>query len=268
MTLPDFGAPITRSNPIGVDDLSNVVVVNPAQNDILIYDGIDTWRNRTLGFLLQQLLRAGTLQWRSLNVGAGWFASTVGTGTTSQFIDRLSVTSGGGAGGTGSLRSTSSFHFSLGQTADVIDWTKAMLWVFVLSAIAGTPNGVSRISIGKTGADGITNLVRKGLGIRMDNFDLKGQAHDGTALTTIDLGVTLSANIAVKIAILSDGQGNITWSVDQDGAGLVEVGSTAAGPAVLGTALESVVQYEAENGIDAANQGLAVGDVKYFMEQA
>lgn len=48
MTLPAFGQPIARMNPITLDDLDGVVIAAPAAGDILVYDGIDTWRNRAM----------------------------------------------------------------------------------------------------------------------------------------------------------------------------------------------------------------------------
>ena len=47
MTLPSFGQPISRSNPVDITDLGSIVIVGPIAGQILIFDGVD-WRNRVL----------------------------------------------------------------------------------------------------------------------------------------------------------------------------------------------------------------------------
>ncbi len=45
MALPTFGAPIVRAATSGLED---VVVAGLTGGDILVYDGVDTWRNRVM----------------------------------------------------------------------------------------------------------------------------------------------------------------------------------------------------------------------------
>ena len=188
-------------------------------------------------------------------------AAVTGSGGTSATLRRLAVDTGVSATSTALRRTGSDTCWSIGQGGTVLDWTKRIVLHFIIRAV-GTTNGVSRISLGKTTGDGMGNLARKGIGIRLDNLAVKGQAHNGTDLATVDLSTTLTGSNTYRLSITSDGAGNIEWFVDG-----VSKGSSTGGPSALGTAGESVIQIEADNGGDAAQQYLQIADAKLYVEQ-
>ena len=48
MTLPTFGQPIARLADLSLDELADMNIVAPAAGQILIWDGVDSWDNRTV----------------------------------------------------------------------------------------------------------------------------------------------------------------------------------------------------------------------------
>ena len=82
--------------------------------------------------------------------------------------------------------------YSVGQSRDVINWSKKIVLVAHVNNIADTTNRDAALTFGKIAADGIGDLAAKGIGVWLDNGALKGKVHDGTTLTTIDLSTTLT----------------------------------------------------------------------------
>lgn len=199
-------------------------------------------------------------QWTDLPTNWPTAAVTNG-GATGNTVRRLVTDSSSTATSTALIRTGADPCWSIGQTNSVIDWTKKIALQFIVRAV-GTTNGFARISMGKTSADGIGNLARKGIGFRIDDDAIKGQAHDGSSLATVDLSATISGGLALRLTVTSDGQGNIEWFVNG-----VSKGSSAGGPSELGTAGESVLQLEVDNGGDAAQQYLQIADSKIYIEQ-
>ena len=91
---------------------------------------------------------------------------------------------------------------------------------------------------------------------------LKGIAHNGTSEATVDLSTTLTANILTRVTIVSDGAGNIEWFVDG-----VSKGTTSAGPTGDSPSHAGLIQVEADNGGDAAGQGISLHSIKIYVEQ-
>ncbi len=205
-------------------------------------------------------------QWRQIAINAGWTAVVTGSGSTAQGSGYQIAQTGVTATSTALLRSANAGQYGLsrGQTPDKIDWTKPFLWQIVLTPV-GTTNGVSRLTLGKTAAMGLGDLSAKGLGIKHTGATraLYGVVHNGTTLTTVDLSTALSSFTTERITILSDGLGNVEWLVHD-----VSKGTTALGPAALGTAAQTEFYNESDNGGDAATQYSIVHDMKLWIAQS
>ena len=96
----------------------------------------------------------------------------------------------------------------------------------------------------------------------VENAALKGLVHNGSAEATIDLATELTVNIVTRITIVSDGAGNIEWFVDG-----VSKGTSSAGPTGDSTNHAGLIQVEADNGGDAADQGISLHSIKIYVEQ-
>jgi len=200
-------------------------------------------------------------QWGSLELDElGPFVT--GSGVTSHVARQARAGSGSTASSTAWVKSGTLLCWSAGQNLGVIDWTKPITLHLVLCMDAATTNGKSRVSWGKSAADGEGDLARKAIGIRVDNLGLKGIVHDGTSETTVDLSATLVENTTYRVMMKSDGSGNVEWFLDG-----VSKGSSSAGPTTTGTAGESVIQIESANNADAAAHTIRVADAKYYIEQ-
>jgi hypothetical protein len=119
-----------------------------------------------------------------------------------------------------------------------------------------TTNGLARISMGKTSADGVGALGRKGIGIQIAALALAGQVHDGSSVTTTSTLKTITEDEVVDVYIVSDGGGNVEWFFDD-----VSIGTSTGGPAVVGTAAESRIYVEVDNGADSAVQRIEVNEI-------
>ena len=200
-------------------------------------------------------------QWGQLELAARATTNT-GSGSSSNTERNARVTTGTTASSTSLVRSTNQTGWSAGKDVGIIDWAKPIILHLVLTLRFSTTNAEARVSLGKTTGDGVGDLARKAIGIRMDNAALKGIVHNGTSEAVVDLSTTLTLMTTYRITIKSDGAGNVEWLVDG-----VSKGSSSAGPAVTGTADESCWQLETANNADVASQSLQVHDVKYYMEQ-
>lgn len=210
---------------------------------------------------VQDILRFN--HWDDIELTSGWAASTTGSGSVSQLPRSLGVNTGTTFNSTASARLSAFVGYSIGESRGVIDWTRPIT-IFVIFTAAGTTNdGISRFTLGKTSADGIGALGRKGIGFQITEISgsptLTGLAHDGVALNTTDLA-TLSAFRTTKIAIESDGLGNVEFFVNDVLEGSVD------GPNTLGTNGESTLQIESDNGVDNDNHDIQIMDIKFYTD--
>ena len=197
-------------------------------------------------------------QWADLS--PVWGPSVVtGTGSATAIARRTNTSTGATASSTALRRTADDNLWSLGQHNTIIEWTKRVALHFIIRT-ASTTNGISRISLGKTTADGIGNLARKGIGIRTDEDAIKGQCHDGSSLATVGLSTTITNAATYRVSITSDGARNLEWFVNG-----ISKGTSSGGPKVLGTAGESVIQLEADNGGDSALQYIQIADAKIYV---
>lgn len=199
-------------------------------------------------------------QWATMELGEWMNISTTGSGNVAHVARRLDVSTGATATSTARVRSHSETGWSIGHPVGVIDWSKKVVTQVIFAAMAGTTNGATRLVIGKTTGAGVGDLATKGIGIKIENLALKGHVHNGTEAADIDLSTTLTASQVYRILIVSDGAGNVEWFVNK-----ARKGATTAGPSVTGSAGESTIQVEADNGGDTADQGILVIDLKTYM---
>lgn len=96
---------------------------------------------------------------------------------------------------------------------------------------------------GKTEADGVGDLVRRGFGWKMvggaGSRFLLLQVHNGTTLTSVTSSFAVTANVAFDWDVESDGAGNVTLYVNG-----VSVATSSAGPTGLVNQTSAVWQEE------------------------
>jgi hypothetical protein len=203
---------------------------------------------------------------RALNFASSTWTDTVaGTGAVTRDSTNaagfgISLTTGATAASTALSQTMGVMGISRGVRFDKLDWARPLtVWVR-FSILAGTTNGIARITLGKANATGIGNLATRGIQFQVGNLTPTAGVHDGTSLA----GVTLSTGVLVAATIYdlrleSDGRGNIGFYIDD-----VLRGSSAAGPStVTPNADENNWQLEVSNGADSAAQALFVSDIQW-----
>lgn len=191
-----------------------------------------------------------------------WVATNVGTGASTRTVRKVNSRTGATAASTNSCRTAVDQALSRGKALNVLNWSKKIVLHFIISTVDATTNGIGRFTMGKTTGTGVGALALKGIGVQVDNLALKGLAHNGTTLATVNLNTTLVDNQVYHLVIKSDGAGRIEWFVD----GLSK-GSSTGGPTGDSAGDENLFQLETDNGADAAAQSLSVHNLKYFVEQ-
>lgn len=201
-------------------------------------------------------------RWIEVNDFGNWTEAVAGTGSTSRGALQALVSSGTTASSTALVRSGGTASWSRGKAKDVINWDKKVVLHVVFAGRVNTTNGKTSLSLGKTAGDGVAVLAREGIGFRVDDLAIKGIVHDGTSETVIDLSTTLVDEQTHEVTVVSDGAGNVEWFVDG-----VSKGSTASGPTGDSGATATLLQLDAENGADSANQGGQITGLKLYVEQ-
>lgn len=201
-------------------------------------------------------------EWSQVSDFSNWTSAVVGSGSVSKAPRKAQAASGATAASTAYVRSTADQALSRGKNANVLNWSKKLVAHLIISMVAGTTNGISRLTIGKATGTGVGALALKGIGFQVENLALKGLAHNGTTLATVDLATTLTANQAEHLVVKSDGAGRIEWFLNG-----VSKGSSAGGPTGDSAGDENMLYIESENGADAANQSARMHNVKLWVEQ-
>lgn len=188
--------------------------------------------------------------------------SVTGSASTGRSFPNLVIFTGTTAGSTGLAQSVAQTKLSRGKAQNVINWSKKILLSFTIIIDAATTNGISRFTLGKGNVDGVAALAKKGIGVQIEDQALKGLAHDGSSLTTVDFSLTMTLGIVYQVKVVSDGAGNIEWFVDG-----VSKGTTSDGPTGDGSAGNSVFQLESDNGADAVANTVRMGPMSIYVEQ-
>lgn len=182
--------------------------------------------------------------------------------STTKYVD---VNSGLTPGSTALLYSGANNGIWSRNTDDgTVKWSKVRLVVFPIYRVTATANGKSWGFWGTpfTGHPTNTDPSTAGIGFRVDNSALKGIVHNGTSLTVVDLGVTLSYLGMRELAIVLDGSGNIYWYVDG-----VLSGQSDQAPIVDSISVNSCFGIWTTNGADSATQNLRMHDIRIWVEE-
>jgi len=133
--------------------------------------------------------------------------------------------------------------------AERFNFGKPYILAFTYNRSMGdNANGVAFLQLKTATTHGI--LAALGVGIRVDNLTLYGEAHDGTTYTSTNLNTTLSLNQEYDILIYSDGDAFIKWYID----GVLKATQTANIPkTVLSNA----------NGVATIDNGASAIDTKH-----
>ena len=194
--------------------------------------------------------------WFPIDSGVSFTNNGVaGTGSTAAGLRLVRAATGATASSTAyrATALTTGASFSRGKNPDTIDWSKFIIIMIQFHVVAGSTNGKSRATFGPMANDGAQDLDDKGIGFGLHNLALKGYAHGGSGLLTLDLGTAVTAGgdtaaTVYNMIIVSDGAGNVEWFLDG-----VSKGTSAAGPTGDSTAGHQEFMVNAENNADTAN---------------
>jgi hypothetical protein len=207
-------------------------------------------------------LPTGGPGWRRLDT-TDWSATVTGSGETSQVKGgRLRVDAKATPSATAMLATGNSLMWSQGKGYTVLNWSKLIVMRFKFTIDTNTANGITRITLGRSSADGIGNFDDKGIGIRCAALAISGLAHNGSTLDAVSLSTSVTQNTVVVVQIVSDGSGNIRWILDG-----VSKGTSTGGPTGDSTAGHDIVQIETDNGGDSADHEMHVSDFWVFVDQ-
>ena len=152
---------------------------------------------------------------------------------------------------------TNNFAWFKGIQNNLINWSKRIIFVIRFqTSTERTTNGVSRILLGPTLADGAKALDDKGIGIEVRNAALYAAAHDGSSDRTADAGEAMTENITYTVVITSDGSGNVEWFLDG-----TSTHSISNGPTGNSTANHNNVNVQTENNSDSASHKIEAHEI-------
>lgn len=166
---------------------------------------------------------------------AGWTASNLNGGSIEKFVAMQLCQTFVTANARALLWAR--FHgFNVGGNPDLTNWDRKLYYSFGYCRYGGSDaQVVARVQIKTVNTEGA--LGAKGIGIRVENFDIYGESY-GTALGSVNLGLTLVATRMYHILIVLDPDTReIQWWIDS-GSGLTLLGTqtTAANiPTALST---------------------------------
>jgi hypothetical protein len=197
-------------------------------------------------------------RWRTFDVGGDWVQAVTGSASASNRPGALQANTNATAGSTASVRTGNALGLCNGVARNKIDWSKPLFMSISFATAGTTTAGHSRVTLGKSGSDGIGALVGHGVGIEIEDDSLLGIVHDGTSQTR-GAFATLTDEAVYRVDIISDGAGNVDFHLNGNpSAG----SSTTDGPSVLSASGDSVLQVESMNDTDAAAQNITVFDIK------
>lgn len=132
---------------------------------------------------------AGNTNWQASHVNGG------GTVYSAVIFCNTSVT----ANSRGLL-----FHYANGLNSgdrgqNQCDYSKKLEWNFTVNRDYSDAQVIARMQLKQVNTEG--DLANVGLGLRIDNFVLTGEAY-GTARQAINLGVSLTTNYRVRVKII------------------------------------------------------------------
>ena len=217
-------------------------------------------------------LSAATIFWTT---GSNMFAqATTNSGATTRNEIAASATTGVTATSTSLVRAQgpSNFAFSAGTTYNAtnnaVDYDRPLLWSFVLGGMgAETSTGTVRISFGKSSADGVGQLTRKGWQIRIEGSGSRTvfiAAHNGTTLGT-EVAVTGSAlnngGYDVKPVVVVCSGGTMSLYAGDAALNLTTPTATCTGGPAGGSAVTPYLQVEVLNGANAASHRCDIANI-------
>ena len=178
--------------------------------------------------VMEDLIRGqASMQWHEFNTVDFTTAAVAGSGSTGVGTRRMKVSTGTTASSTARRAlGSDTMAWSAGKNRILINWSKRVVLSLVIFTDGNSANGEMRVLFGPATSDGVADLATKGIGIHIDNLALKGQTHDGTTLSEVDLSTTLVTVVPDVITITSDGSGNIEWFVNGTSAGTSGSGAT------------------------------------------
>jgi len=184
---------------------------------------------------------------------AGWTSEVVGSGDTSQTIERIAMSTGTTA------NSSAKLHTVLGGLnqglADYsgMTWDKKLYIKVDLARVTYNSEAVARLQLKAVGTIG--ELADKGVGIRIDNIALKGESY-GTALGVVDLAVTLTNARTKQIVIVLDPSiPKVEWWIDE----VLKGSQTTSANIPSGTTASNIyLVFSILNGVTAAGADATV----------
>jgi hypothetical protein len=202
-------------------------------------------------------------------------ATTLSGGTTRNEISCIATT-GTTPLSTSLVRSQGPdyFSFTAGTTynasSNAVDFDRTLIWSFILGGMgAETSTGTVRVSFGKSSADGVGQLTRKGWQIRIEGSSTSRTvfiaAHNGTALGT-EVAVTGSAinngGYDTKPVVVVCSGGTMSLYVGDAALNMTTPTATCTGGATGASATAPYLQVEVLNGANAAEHRCDIYNIK------
>jgi hypothetical protein len=212
--------------------------------------------------MTRELVRTDTMFRDVTRMGTNHWATTfTGSGGINQYESTFRISTGTTTGSSALARGNAGSLFLIsanGATSSTIDWNQRLRCRFDFGFTQNDANTVLRFQVGETySKTTVTDLDKKGMGIKIINNSLYALTHDGTTLTTSAPLATPGASTKNQIVMDSDGAGNVTFYLN--GAVLaVQTG----GPTTSGAANDTAVNFSSQNGAGTKfHQCILSGDI-------
>ena len=202
ITNPDVGQTNFPGQP--TLRLEEIRALNPAVSDIIkVFDKIEYQaQNPTFAnpqFIMELLRRQG--RYMHVPINDLWTDGSTG-GTTLLYPQYAELTCAAVAGRDALVYCVAPFLNSYVDATvwDRTDFDNIFIWAFDVSRDAGTHADLrARVQLKQAIAEGV--LANDGMGIQIQNYDIFGEAF-AAAQGTVDLGVTMVAELSYRIAIV------------------------------------------------------------------
>jgi hypothetical protein len=177
----------------------------------------------------------------------GWGQTIVGSGAVGESVSSFRINTGATTASSVLMRGNKDARFMLGKDGllfNQIPWNERIRIRFVIATLNPNADTVLRFQVGETFTKTtISDLDKKGFGVKITNTSVVLLAHNGTTLTTSSAVTTAASSTRKTFMIDSDGAGNVSLYANG-----VSVGTTTGGPTSAGTANDTAINLSITNG--------------------
>ena len=203
--------------------------------------------------MTRSLARTDTMFQTLLNISpSGWAETIVGSSSLGQSISSFRMSTGSTTGSSILARANPDTRIMVGLNGgsfNVLPFGSRFRIKFTIGTLNPATDTILRFQVGETHTKTtVSDLDKKGFGIKISNTGIHLLTHDGSSLSTSSSVGALPTTKKAMFLIDSDGSGNV--ALYKDGSLLH---TATGGPTSGGSANDTAINFSVENGAGTAN---------------